>query len=199
MKISPSLNPSPQGRETFLSSPSLRHLLLAGGEGWERGIFETMTTLRYLLVSIIIALSVLSFAGNALCEEKPLSFTNDDIDKYRNPSDSKPQEQRKTAPSAIRDGDKKAREKQEQEYWCKRATMVKRKIESAGRDIREREDDISQEQSKSVRTSRKMNTLRSRLKKAKDQLSSAESDLSDIEREAHRKGIRPGWLRCQFD
>ena len=34
MKISPSLNPSPQGRETFGPSP-------LGGEGWVRGIYET--------------------------------------------------------------------------------------------------------------------------------------------------------------
>jgi len=38
MKITPSLNPSPQGRETICPSP-------LGGEGWVRDIFETMTSL----------------------------------------------------------------------------------------------------------------------------------------------------------
>ncbi len=199
MKISPSLTPSPQGRETFYPSPLLKAPTVGGGEGWVRGIFEAITTLRYLFVGAIITLSVLSFAGNALCEEKPLLFTNDDIDKYRYPSDNRPQEQKRTAPSTIKDGNKKAREKQEQEYWCKKATVVKKKIENAGRDVRGREEDISREQSKSVRTSRKINTLQSRLKKAKDHLSSAERDLNDIEHEAHRKSIPPGWLRCQFD
>ena len=52
---------------------------------------------------------------------------------------------------------------------------------------------------KSLSTSKKVNTLQSRLKKAKDHKSSTERDLKDIENEAHRKGIPPGWLRCQFD
>ncbi|MDP2157488.1 MAG: hypothetical protein Q8K68_07260 [Nitrospirota bacterium] len=158
-----------------------------------------MTILRYLLVGIIIALFVVSVADNSFCEEKPVSYTNDDIDKYRRPSDNRPQEQRRTTTSVKKDENKKAREKQDQDYWCKRATAAKRKIEHAGRDVRERQEDISREQSKDIRTSRKMSTLQGRLKKAKDQLSSAEGDLSDIENEAHRKGIRPGWLRCQFD
>ena len=152
------------------------------------------------LLPLALAFTLLFlFAGAGFCEDKPQTFTNDDIDKYRNPSDNRIQEQRKTTPSTKKDENKIAREKQEQEYWCKRATTAKRKIENAGRDVREREADISREESKDVRTSRKMNTLQGRLKKAKDQLSSAEGDLNDIENEAHRKGIRPGWLRCQFD
>ena len=35
MKTTPSLNPSPQGKETFLPSP-------LGGEGWVRGILKTI-------------------------------------------------------------------------------------------------------------------------------------------------------------
>jgi len=139
------------------------------------------------------------FAGAGFCEDKPLSFSNDDIDKYRNSSDNRPQEQRRAAPSTKKDENTKAREKQEQDYWCKRASTAQRKIENADRDVREREDAISREESKNIRTSRKMSTLMSRLKKAKDHLSSTEKDLIDIENEAHRKGIRPGWLRCQFD
>ena len=104
-----------------------------------------------------------------------------------------------TPPSAKKEGNKKAGGKQEQEYWCKKATNARNKIENAGRDVIEREEDISREKTKSVRTSRKINTLQARLKKAKDHRSSAERDLKDIESEAHRKGIPPGWLRCQFD
>jgi hypothetical protein len=153
----------------------------------------------HLLSLALTAALLFLFAGAGFCEEKPLSFTNEDVDKYRNPSDNRPLEQRKTAPSAIKDEKKRTREKQEQEYWCKKTTIANKKIDNAGRDVREREKDILREQSKNVHTSRKMNTLQSRLKKAKDQLSSAERDLKDIESEAHRKGIRPGWLRCQFD
>ncbi len=158
-----------------------------------------MNLFSRLLSTALATTVLLLFAGNALCEDKPLSFSNDDIDKYRNPSDNRPQERRRAPASTIKNDNKKTRGKQEQEYWCKRATMAKRKIENAGRDVREQEEDISREESKNVRTSRKMNTLKSRLKKAKDHLSSAERDLNDIEHEAHRKSVPPGWLRCQFD
>jgi hypothetical protein len=152
-----------------------------------------------LLPLALIAALLFLFAGAGFCEEKSPSFSNDDIDKYRNPSDNGLQERRRTTTSVKKDENKKAQGKQDQEYWCKRATVMKKKIENAERDVREREEDISREQSKTFHTSRKMNTLQSRLKKAKDHLSSAERDLNDIEHEAHRKGIRPGWLRCQFD
>jgi predicted nucleic acid-binding Zn-ribbon protein len=152
-----------------------------------------------LLPLALITVVFYFFSGTGYCEEKPTSYSNDDIEKYRTPSDNRPKEQTFTAPSVKKDESKRSREKQGQEYWCKRATIAKKKIEHAVREVREREEDISQEQSKGVHTSRKMNTLQSRLKKAKDHLSSAEKDLVDIEREAHRKGIRPGWLRCQFD
>ncbi|MBI5848577.1 MAG: hypothetical protein HZB31_11660 [Nitrospirae bacterium] len=152
-----------------------------------------------LLTLALAAAMLFLFAEAGFCEEKPLLFTNDDIDKYRKSSDNKPQEQGKISPSAKKDEGTKARGKQEQEYWCKRAAVAKRKIEKAEREVKEQEEEISRERSKSVHTSRKMNTLQSRLKKAKDHLSSAEGDLTDIENEAHRKSIPPGWLRCQFD
>jgi hypothetical protein len=30
-------------------------------------------------------------------------------------------------------------------------------------------------------------------------LKAEEQELNDLENEAHRKGVPPGWLRCQFD
>jgi hypothetical protein len=160
----------------------------------------------HLLSLALVAALLFVSAGAGFCEEKPLLFTNDDIEKYRQPSDNKPQEQKpqqqqkKTVPSAKKDEDKKNQGKQGQEYWCKRTTAAMRKIEKAAQDVREREEEISREQSKNGHTSRKKNTtLQGKLKKAKDHLSSAERDLSDIEHEAHRKSIPPGWLRCQFD
>ena len=147
----------------------------------------------------LIAVLLFLFAGAGFCAASPPSFTDKDLDNYRSSSDNRPQGPRRTQPPGKKDDKRKAREEQEQEYWCKRATGARKKIESAGRNVRELEAEISREQSKTVRTSRKMNTLQGRLKKAKDNLSSAEEDLNDIEHEAHRKGLPPGWLRCQFD
>ena len=154
---------------------------------------------RVLSPMAMIAVLYFLFAGAGFCEAPPPSFTDEDIDKYRSSSDNRPQGPRRTQPQGKKDEKRKAQEEKEQEYWCKRATGARKKIEYAGRNVREQEAEISREQSKTVRTSRKMNTLQIRLKKAKDHLSSAEEDLNDIEHEAHRKGLPPGWLRCQFD
>lgn len=154
---------------------------------------------RTLLPLALIAAMLFLSSGAGLCEAPPPSFSNADIEKYRSPSDNRRGEQQRAAAPEKMDGNKKARGKEEPEYWCKRTTTAKKAIEKADREVREREEEISREESKTVRTARKMNTLQSRLRKAKDHLHSAESDLTDIEHEAHRKGIKPGWLRCQFD
>lgn len=147
----------------------------------------------------LIAALLFLFTEAGFSQEKHLSFTNEDIEKYRRPSDNKLHEQKRAAPPEKMIEDSKSRGKQEQEYWCKRASFAKRKVEKAVQDVREREEEITLEQSKTVRTSRKNATQQSRLRKAKDHLFAAERDLNDMENEAHRKGIPPGWLRCQFD
>lgn len=157
------------------------------------------TSSRTLLSLALTAAMLFLFSGSGLCEAPPPSFSNADIEKYRSPSDNRPYEQGRAAPHEKTEGNKKVRGKEDPEYWCKRTTSAKKEIEKAGREVREQEEAISREESKTVRTARKMNTLQSRLKKAKDHLYSAESGLTDIEHEAHRKGIKPGWLRCQFD
>jgi hypothetical protein len=40
-------------------------------------------------------------------------------------------------------------------------------------------------------------TAQRNLESAKKRLKDADEQLSDVEAEAHRKGIKPGWLRCQ--
>ena len=64
--------------------------------------------------------------------------------------------------------------------------------------MKEMEKKLSEEKSKSLRTSKKNTPLQKRLVKARKQVTAAEKDLDDLEHVAHRKGIPPGWLRCQI-
>lgn len=154
---------------------------------------------RYLLLLIFISITLLPLAGTGWCEEKPQVYSNEDIEKYRNPSDNRSTVQKRDV-AAEKSGEKKiAREKQDQEQWCRRATALRRKIDLAKHELSETEKDIARENEKKVQTSGKKSSLRTRYKKAQYNLSRAEMDLSDLENEAHRKGIKPGWLRCQFD
>jgi peptidoglycan hydrolase CwlO-like protein len=93
------------------------------------------------------------------------------------------------------------KEKEEKEYWCKRATEYRKKIEKAQEDFEETEKKLAELEGNplpNAKSKKALKQLNSKLRKSKKQLRNAERDLSYFEDEAHRKGIPPGWLRCQF-
>ena len=155
--------------------------------------------MKKLFIFLILSVSILTvglFPFNASGDEAPSrddlrTFTNKDLEKYRSNSDIKP-----VAPEpAIKDINsekivktEKSREQKEKEYWCKKTKPYIRKIDKAKDDIREIEGI-----GKVTKQSKK------KLAVAKKNLKTAEQDLSDIEDEAYRKRIPPGWLRCQFE
>ncbi|MDH4231266.1 MAG: hypothetical protein OEW04_04460 [Nitrospirota bacterium] len=134
-------------------------------------------------------------------QDQPQLFTNQDLGKYNVPSAS-----RTTGAKTVyqEDGEeylkgkkKRVLEEHEQDYWCKKASAVKRKIEKACEDVKEAEKEISVANSKNLHSGKKNAPLQKRLEKAKKRVRDAEADLDDLEHEAHRKGVPPGWLRCQ--
>jgi hypothetical protein len=134
-------------------------------------------------------------------QDQPQSFTNQDLGKYNNTSGSgtrgtKPGYQEDRG-EYLKDKKKRIMEEHEQEYWCKKASAFRKKIEKAGEDVKETEKEISDANSKNLLSVKKNTQLQKRLKKAKKLVKDAEADLDDLEHEAHRKGVPPGWLRCQ--
>jgi hypothetical protein len=148
-----------------------------------------------LLISFISIAASGFFPYNAAGNEAPKQdiqpFTNKDLEKYHNTSESKPavpDPMLKDTKSEKIVKTEKSREQKEKEYWCKKTTPYRRKIEKAKDDIREIE--------KSGKITKQ---LKKKLEVVKKQLKTAEQDLADIEDEAYRKRIPPGWLRCQFE
>ncbi|RPI37965.1 MAG: hypothetical protein EHM54_01780 [Nitrospiraceae bacterium] len=134
-------------------------------------------------------------------QDQPQLFTNQDLGKYNNPSASGTKDT-KTVYQEDREGylkDKKKNimEEREQEYWCKKASAFRKKIEKADEDMKKIEKELSEENGKSLHAGKKSTELQKRLEKAKKRVKDAEADLDDLEHEAHRKGVPPGWLRCQ--
>jgi len=131
--------------------------------------------------------------------DQPQLYTNQDIERYKTPSEVATTAA-KSAPQEEDREDKKQRirEDHEKDYWCKKASSYKEKIEKADEAVKEIEKKLSEEKSESLRTSKKNTPLQKRLVKARKQVTAAEKDLDDLEHEAHRKGIPPGWLRCQI-
>jgi len=84
------------------------------------------------------------------------------------------------------------------EYWCKKATTCNRKIEDEKAAIKEIEDEIFESKTKSSYSHKENVKKENRLESARKRLKKAEGELNDLETEAHRKGAKPGWLRCQI-
>jgi chromosome segregation ATPase len=162
---------------------------------------------KRLIVFLFIAFVFSLFLDPLKCagafEDKPRVFTNQDIKKYKSSSDSITTDT-KTVFQEDGEGSRESKnqrimEEHEMEYWCKRASAYKKKIKEADGDVKEIEQEISEESSKSPRSSKKKTKLRqNKLEKAKKRLTDAEADLGELEDEAHRKGVKPGWLRCQL-
>lgn len=122
-------------------------------------------------------------------------FSDKDVEQYKMPSDNKPPGTRVKDARTKEEKAAEKKEQREQEDWCKRATLLRKRIEKAQDAALEIEEELSAE-----KLSRKKRIpLEKKLKRARKQVSYAEKDLTDLENEAHRKDIPPGWLRCQFE
>jgi len=133
---------------------------------------------------------------SAVQKETPV-FTNQDIEKYKKLSDSESLPVKTDRTAENRGKLLKAKEQHEKEYWCKTATRHKKKIERAQEDIVEAEKELSGEYG--ALSYKKRSALQNGLRNAKRRLKYAEKDLAEIEDEAYRKGVPPGWLRCQLE
>ncbi len=150
---------------------------------------------RLLLVGSVALLPL-----NGTAQEQPPIYSNRDIEKYKLPSDARPVERSKQTTREDRKTDARAaKDNLERERWCKRTTAQKKKIEKARHDIQMTEKAIRREEEKNFRGTKKSRQLQDRLEQDKRKLAVAEEELNDIEHEAHRREIPPGWLRCQVD
>ncbi len=123
------------------------------------------------------------------------TFTNKDIEQYKTPSDNKSYIKIDTSPSEKKEKAQKAKVNAEKEYWCKKATQYKDIVNRKNETVAELEKELTAEKN----TDKKKKAIEKKIVLAKKQLKYAERDLGNLESEAHRKGVPPGWLRCQFE
>lgn len=164
-------------------------------------MFKSFCFLFSIFLVNSICCTVVKGAESSL-EEQPQIFTNQDIEKYIGPSDSKATDtktvSREDREEVRNKKNQSIREEREKEYWCKKALAYKKKIKKADDDVKETENKISEESRKNLHADKKTALLQKRLEKARKKVEYAEADLGELEDEAHRKGVPPGWLRCQF-
>ena len=164
----------------------------------------------FCFLSIVFVCSILCSPANCdagSAQDEPQLFTNEDIKKYQTTPDAgtvaeqpASQEERKVSRKGKNQHNSKKQqmEENEMEYWCKKATTCNRKIEDEKAAIKEIEDEIFEAKTKSSYSHKKNAALEKKIESAKKRLKKAEGDLNALENEAHRKGAKPGWLRCQI-
>lgn len=158
-----------------------------------------------LLLSLSIIFTALIFvetvpAGDSSSQKETPVYTNQDVEKYKKTSDSEPQstkiDRTVEKSSERREKTEKIKEEREQEYWCKKATQYRKNIDKIKEEISETEKTLSGESGEKL-SHKKKKGLKKNLERNNKKLKYAKQDLFELENEAHRKSIPPGWLRCQ--
>lgn len=144
----------------------------------------------------LLLFSVSARAEDSAVQKETPVFTNRDIEKYKEPSDFKGTVAKPAGTEAKRDAAVQLQKQKEGEFWCKKAGSYRKRIEKDQEDVQELERAL--EDLKDTKGKKKV-SLEKKLEKDRKHLRNSEKDLAELEDEAHRKGIAPGWLRCQFE
>lgn len=153
--------------------------------------------LGFCLILIPLVLPAASAAA-----EPSSAYSDKDLDKYRNPADGKPS----TMPAPSTRITKKALndDKKEQEYWCREGTKKTKVVDKARDRVQSAETavakhrDALERKSSDRKAKKRLADAQKKLTKEQKKLAQEEAALSVLENRAHRKGIPPGWLTCNF-
>jgi hypothetical protein len=91
----------------------------------------------------------------------------------------------------------------EKDRWCRKGNLHRNRVGAAQANLSEAERKYSDSLEKASASTPKKRKRAAKVsdsgvRKARLKLEKAERALNDLEQEAHRKNIPPGWLRCQF-
>ena len=147
------------------------------------------------VLTVTLLLAANAWGGENTGHEEIPYFTNKDIQQYKSPAESYPPVTERDRKAEKDDRSRKIKEDHEKDYWCKKAAPYRKKIDSTRDEIHATEIELSE----SSLTLKKKKALSRKLESSRRKLKSSERDLGGLEEEAYRKGISPGWLRCQFE
>ena len=150
--------------------------------------------MKYLFFSIL----ALTLTASIAYAEKV--FTNEDLEKYPVAPISKDKSPTDTSPPDTR-GKEVQQNKEDPQLWCNRARELEDRISSAKvAYTRAVEEKIQADRDYlNVGSPQVREAAASKITQTEANIQAAESALRDLEDDAHRRGIPPGWLRCQFE
>jgi hypothetical protein len=155
--------------------------------------------MRLPFAGFLFIVTAAAFPATGTAQDQVPAYSNSDVERFRQPSDSRPAQPMKETKGERKADARTAKDNIERERWCKRATAQRDEIEKAQYEVQVSEKKLRQEEKKDFHGGKKTKQLQERLALAKRKLAGEEKELTDIENEAHRKGVPPGWLRCQVD
>jgi hypothetical protein len=158
--------------------------------------------------NILLLSALLFLAASVLCNadaaDKVKVLTNEDLKKYgvTDKENSNDSAIKQTPPPQKNDPSREPPKDPDKESWCTKATRLKGRVDEANRKVQQAEkqrSDASMAGEVSSYSSTPIAVAEENLAKARQDLETAEKELSDFEQLAYSQGIPPGWLRCQFD
>ncbi len=177
-------------------------------------------TCLFLLLNSLISIALLyAAAGPARAEtqqDASPSFTNKDLEPYRPPAAAETDSRSAVGASAKISKDHTAEKRQkaeeiagkkDQEYWCKKGRQVNKSLTLAKDEVDEltarlHELETTEAQVIGKRKSsleKQRNKAGRNLKAATKRLRERQETLAELEHDAYRNNIPPGWLHCQHE
>jgi len=137
----------------------------------------------------------LLFSSNVFCAKL---FTDDDLEGY---DYSNGQTERAPDTSLHVIQSRGPSQKEDAEYWCNRMTAAKDRLKRAIKGLIDKgitESDIRSSYGRRYIGASAVANAAIEEDKARDEARAARDDVNNIEEEAHRKEIPPGWLYCNY-
>ena len=143
---------------------------------------------------ILFISALLLMAASSLCNvaaaENTRVITNEDLKKY-GAKDKEDTPVKPEAPAQKTESSRTEQKEPDKQSWCTKATQLRDRIDEAKRKVLEAE--------KQPGNARAAAGADEKLAQSKQDLETAERELSDFEQMAYSQGIPLGWLRCHFD
>jgi hypothetical protein len=141
------------------------------------------------LIIFLLSLPLLSFAADRKV------FTDDDLQQYQYGHTPRETTQEINNPLSGVQGKKDAK------WWCDTMTAAKDRLEQAQKaliDAGMTEVNIKNTYGKKYIGASAVADAKIEENKAKDEVRSAQDALKKLEDDAHREGVPPGWLYCNY-
>lgn len=158
-----------------------------------------------MLWSLALGLCILALIVPQLAcaADAPPAYSDRDLDKYRNPADGT--SSTASVPVTRTAKHSSRADKNDREYWCKEGTKRSRAVEAARDRVQSAETAVAKHQDSVDRkpsdkaAAKRLSAARKKLAKEQKILIKEEAARSSFENRAHRQGIPPGWLNCNFN